>query len=310
MKKFMMILLIAALVLPVTACGKAEAPAENAEPVHVTTCGQAGPYGSIALTLPEGWDAEFFSMEDSEGVDGLYSIRVYRTDKPDSSVYVGYHQAFGVCGTGLEQKEITLAGDKASAGYYDGRDRWAFIIYKGKNDHVVALPAIQEADAELYDDVIKVLDTLVFDPDENTGGAYYYTEDSEVLKQGLQLSLKNIHAKGATLVWNQWDTSIEGNLSYGAAFTMDRLEKGQWVPMEPDAEPVWTMQAYSIPKGELSEMEVNWDAVYGELEPGTYRIHKTATGPGEKEAYDIMACFVWAGENSDMAVAHKTEINV
>ena len=179
-------------------------------------------------------------------------------------------------------------------GYYDGRDQWAFIIYKGKNDHVVALPAIMEADGELYDEVMPILDSLVYDPEEKNGGAYYYTPESEVPEQGLQLSLKQIHANGVTLVWNQWDEGLEGELSYGAAFTMDRLADDKWEPMPMD-DVVWTMQAYGIPKGEVSELEMQWGGIFGELEPGTYRIHKTVVGPGEKEAHDIMACFVWAG---------------
>ncbi len=46
-----------------------------------------------------------------------------------------YKDMFGVCGTGLEIKEITLdIGNTASVGYYDGSDRWAFINF---GDNVV-----------------------------------------------------------------------------------------------------------------------------------------------------------------------------
>ncbi len=38
-----------------------------------------------------------------------------------------YHGFLGVCGTGLEEKEDTLAGHPVHYGYYDGNTEWTFI---------------------------------------------------------------------------------------------------------------------------------------------------------------------------------------
>jgi len=70
-----------------------------------------------------------------------------------------------VCGTGLEEVEIELAGDMARAGYYDGSDIWSFIVFLGKNNNVVATTNSVEDWWEKYgDQVMQILDSVRLEP--------------------------------------------------------------------------------------------------------------------------------------------------
>ena len=83
-------------------------------------------FANLEITLPVDWAYEI--VEYTENCDRC-GIRFWPEDCPEGSVGLYYHpNGFGVCGTGLETNELTLAsGEKASVGYYDGSDAWSFI---------------------------------------------------------------------------------------------------------------------------------------------------------------------------------------
>lgn len=69
--------------------------------------------------------------------ESMPSIRLWRDD-PAHSITFAYPPSFGVCGTGLETKEITLpSGLKGSMGTYDGKPYWSYIALE--QDHVITL---------------------------------------------------------------------------------------------------------------------------------------------------------------------------
>ena len=74
------------------------------------------------------------------------------------------HENFGVCGTGLVQQEISLAGDRAVAGYYDEAQQiWDFIRFEGKNEKIVAQQyEAKEWFAENKDTIMDILDSLEY----------------------------------------------------------------------------------------------------------------------------------------------------
>lgn len=84
-------------------------------------------YANMALTIPEGWayevneysaDQQYFGISfRPEGELGWTRLQFW----PDQ---------FGVCGTGLEEKQITLrSGLRATQGYYDGSESWSFMVF-------------------------------------------------------------------------------------------------------------------------------------------------------------------------------------
>lgn len=68
-------------------------------------------------------------------------------DSKESAIHVGYHSAWGVCGTGLEQTKITLGDYSAVQGTYDNKNVWDFIYFhvEDTKGYYVALNAGAEA---------------------------------------------------------------------------------------------------------------------------------------------------------------------
>ena len=62
-----------------------------------------------------------------------FGVKIWPGSGSDSCVQLYWSDSFGVCGTGLKEETLTLAGDSVSAGYYDGDKNWTFLSFQGKN---------------------------------------------------------------------------------------------------------------------------------------------------------------------------------
>ena len=58
-----------------------------------------------------------------------FGISFWQEGEKDRAIHVGYHSAWGVCGTGLEQTKITLGDYSAVQGTYDNKEVWDFIHF-------------------------------------------------------------------------------------------------------------------------------------------------------------------------------------
>lgn len=266
---------------------------------------QSGPYGEISVTVPEGWEARCVPMALGDSIDGLYGIKLWKSAAPDSCIALAYHVFFGVCGTGLTQQELQMAGAAASVGTYSECRGWSFVRFGGENDGLVAVSWIREEDLPVYADAFSVLNTVRLDPGKAEGGAYFFTPEAEALPIGVQMSLKDVSGTGATVVMHLWDeTAPAGELSFGSAYSLERQkEDGSWELLEPFREPLcFTAQAFLIVPGEGTECALNWADLCGELPPGIYRVVKTVNdvrGPGDMDSYELKACFVWGGPETE-----------
>lgn len=110
---------------------------------------------------------------------------------------------------------------------------------------------------------------------------------------GITFSVENITREGATFVFSQSGGSPTGELITGSYY---RIEKdGEELPYVVEGEIGWTAEAYAIMPEKTSFYEVNWKWLYGELEPGTYRIFKQVSdfcGPGDFNDREYSAEFV------------------
>ena len=105
---------------------------------------------------------------------------LYPKDAKDGHIELFYADSFGVCGTGLSQEEITLAGDSAYMGTYDNNEHWNFITYSGVNSKLVATHS--DCDSwtdEIWEEALSILDTVRFDQSRTEGGAGQYIPESE-----------------------------------------------------------------------------------------------------------------------------------
>ena len=81
----------------------------------------------ISLAIPTGW--RYATSVGGDASSEEFSISFWPEGEKDSAIHVGYHSAWGVCGTGLEQTKITLGDYSAVQGTYDNKEVWDFIQF-------------------------------------------------------------------------------------------------------------------------------------------------------------------------------------
>ena len=94
---------------------------------------------------------------------------------------------------------------------------------------------------------------------------------------GLELNATNVSSVGLTLLFNQSGGDPKGDLQTGSYYWLEKHVENEWVPVEilSSAQDVgWTDEAYIINMNDITEWEVNWEWLYGELPIGRYRIGK------------------------------------
>lgn len=117
---------------------------------EIYTCGQ------FSISIPEGWTSELESGEDGS------LFMVIRPPRETGAIKVGYQPGFGVCGTGLTEKQVTIAGREALAGYYDGSSQWSFIAFTG-TDYVILKDGADAWWPQYRRTAEKILDTFVIE---------------------------------------------------------------------------------------------------------------------------------------------------
>lgn len=285
----------------------------NTQEVKGTTVTQPGPYGSITLTIPDGWEYRECSAGDDKLYGSSYGIQICPKGQK-GCVEVGYNDTFGVCGTGLEVKNETVAGADAAIGYYDGSKIWSYVVFHGDNEKVVAetwdvdawwnLDAtnleVEAKDAEneieqddskdkaesnllTYGDlVMQILDTLQYDASEQTGAIGVYDEDSGNDEIGVQTVIRKVSKTAATVEFMRHDPQLEGKYMTGEYFSVEKKNGNQWEALDAKDDVGFKDIGIVIPKDERVSHEYDWTDLYGELEPGDYRIN-VKVWAGDKE---------------------------
>ena len=96
----------------------------------------------LELNIPNEWNyEEILPKKDSKPtVEGLesnnykFALKIYKNSKEKNVILYVRNSPIGVCGTGLESKNIKLNnGENASADYYDGSKIWSFISFRKSN---------------------------------------------------------------------------------------------------------------------------------------------------------------------------------
>lgn len=104
---------------------------------------------------------------------------------------------------------------------------------------------------------------------------------------GIALSVEDVTPAGLTLVCIQSGGSSRGELQTGSPFTLERFVEGEWiaVPTAPGIlDWAWTMEAWAIEPNAETKWKVDWEWLYGHLDPDSYRMSKVITdfrGPGK-----------------------------
>ncbi len=151
---------------------KEEAPAKEEDVVvyyngvnqktKSTTVREAGSYSNITLTIPHDWEYEV----EREDNGNEYCIAFWPEGQTEGKIKMWYYTAFGVCGTGLEQEEISVGNYKAWKGTYDGKSVWDFISFRGMAGSYVAMNEGAEKWWNEYgDEAMQILSTVKISED-------------------------------------------------------------------------------------------------------------------------------------------------
>lgn len=113
-------------------------------------------------------------------------------------------------------------------------------------------------------------------------------DDTKVNEIGLSISIGNISRTSAELSFKQHDGNPKGDLEYGEDFIIEKIENGIWieVPIVVEGDYGFDDIAHQIVKEGVTDFEINWEWLYGELEPGEYRIGKGVIDFVETGSYD------------------------
>lgn len=192
--------------------------------------------------------------------------------------YFGYQSATDIT------KEIPIDGEWVIFKKYEDTelelDRYKYCFYiKGRlpnaevDSKLIVLTEDENVD---FRSVMKPLFSSGFDPDEERKATTFVFIPSED-KWGIRLKAQEVTNKGLTLACEQFAGNAEGQLQTGAWFSLEVNNNGKWeeVKIKESENPfAWTMAAYEIDKNTTTTWDIDWQWIYGELEPGYYRIAK------------------------------------
>jgi hypothetical protein len=158
-------LILALLFLLPAGCGKQATTVSPSTPTPAETVTASGTAGTLRVQVPDGWKYEVCPEGTLDDSEVCFGVKIWPDSGSDSCVQLYWSDSFGVCGTGLKEETLTLAGDSVSAGYYDGDKNWTFLSFQGKNSGIVAW-ADPNAGwfSDKGDQLLAVLDTVEWEP--------------------------------------------------------------------------------------------------------------------------------------------------
>lgn len=116
--------------------------------------------GSISLEIPKDW--EYQIHEYSEG-NKQFSIEIHPESETEGTLTFACMEHFGVCGTGLEEREYSQNGMSARVGIYDNHSYWDFMVFTDSQEGYVILNSAGSSWWDMYEDQVEqILSTVSF----------------------------------------------------------------------------------------------------------------------------------------------------
>ena len=132
-------------------------------------------YISLKLTLPEGWD-----WQEDPAEDGTEGILFWDGEKPDQRFRLSaWPDVFGMCGTGVDFSEVTLASGAQLTEAREG-DRWIVLIFDGVPGSYTVRPQGGTLNSTVWDAKWREQILTILDTAELGGDAL--TEDEAIAK--------------------------------------------------------------------------------------------------------------------------------
>lgn len=192
-------------------------------------------------------------------------------------------------------KEVGIDGDwvifkKYKNVFSNGDGEWKYCFYiKGRlNSAAIDSELVVLTDNKdiTFSDVFEPLLSSQLDAGKDNGLVSFNNIVSGD-KWGVSLTADDITSRGMTVKFEQFGGKPTGSLQTGAWYKLEKTVDDEWQDVKPKQEnPVWNSIAYGIKKNDITELEVNWEALYGELPPGFYRLSKEIMDFREAGDYD------------------------
>ncbi|MBQ8996071.1 MAG: hypothetical protein IJ091_09660 [Oscillospiraceae bacterium] len=247
----------------------------------------SGPYGQLSVAIPDNWSAEAAPLESGKLMTGLYGLILKPNGVSSGQIEVYCTDSFGVCGTGLSEEKISLAGTTVTVGTYDDHPHWDYIAFGGEEAKIVA----QHTECstwkdEMWKEALAILDTVQFDKTIRTGGVGQFIPESENDDIAVAMQVEHITSSGLTVRLYRYDSRNTAELLYGEGYVLNRKEGSEWVEVPQIIENGgFTDEGYPIPEEGEAVQKIDWEWLYGKLSPGTYRIQKTVTDMRSREGH-------------------------
>ena len=260
-----------------------------------------GPYGAISMTIPEGWFYEICETDDDKLGNCNYGLIISDTEDMENTIEVGYCPLMGLCGTGLEQEEVTLAGETAYICRYDRMKYFDFICFAGEMDGIWCFRRGMEGEWVLdkWDDIMAILDTVSLDVDHKSGGIGIYENSSECEKLNLHVEARKVSKSGADIrFYCYMEPDGYKELGFSDAFVLEK-KLGDWyeeLPVVIDGDYGFNAPLYNIPIEDFVTHHYDWEWLYGSLEPGDYRLGVDVLATkddGSHEKVRLYASFIY-----------------
>lgn len=185
---------------------------------------QCPPSYGVLFWLPADWTLEVTQSADDPTRDLIVSIRP-EFPGTEGVITLRHIKGFGVCGTGLEQKDIEFNGHPARQGFYDGNTLWSHIILKDPKDCVI-INSAENWYEEYEEEINKILSTVEF---------VYYETDTSILEpaesiidsasfdidgDGIIEDCKIAYGPTSGLFTVVITASVDGNIKYKNTFNL------------------------------------------------------------------------------------------
>lgn len=258
-----------------------------------------GPYGSLSIEILDNWQYKICDINSEDLIGERYGIIFSPKDAKDDQIELFITDTFGVCGTGLKQEETTIGGMPARIGTYDDHEHWDYVAIGDEPPQIVATRTVCDSwDDKTWQEAWQIIESLSYDPTNVTGCIWQYTPESEDTDIAVLMEMEKITPAGAVIKISHYDWEKTGEIIAGESFSLEKENNGKWedVPKIID-DAVFNDIGYPIPENETTEIETNWEWLYGPLSPGTYKIKKTVidrTDDGYTE-HELAAQFLVAG---------------
>ncbi len=145
---------------------------------------------TVIIDLLDGWKYEI-----SENLNDMheYGISFYSPNTNNKMTLYEYKNLFGVCGTGLIIKEITLDdGNVEEVGFYDNNECWSFVIFEDNLAMLNEGLTLEESNSAL-----SMIKTIKF-VKQLPGNITEINRDKD--KVTIEVLLNTVTSKGATII--------------------------------------------------------------------------------------------------------------